>query len=421
MGKHTTGGLSALLARVAGLDVHKKVVMACLRILETDGRVHTELRHFGTMTADLEALRAWLLQAGVTHVAMESTGVFWKPVFNVLEGHMEVWLVNAQHIKKVPGRKTDVKDAEWIAQLLQCGLLRPSFVPERAQRELRDLTRHRTKLVQQRSAVVNRVQKVLEDANIKLAAVASDVLGVSGRAMVEQLIAGESDPQVLAELARRRLRGRIPDLQRALHGHVTNHHRFLLRELLAQLDFLEERIAQVSQRVEALAPRPFQDATAHLDTVPGVGVRGAQAVLSEIGTDMGRFASHKHLSSWAGQCPGNDESAGKRRSGKTPRANRWLDGTLTELARAAARKKGCYLHAQYHHLAPRRGKKRALQAVKHSLLVTFYYMLRDGRAYHDLGPDHFQRLNAAQRIRYHVRKLKALGQDVQLTPIPDAA
>jgi transposase len=421
MAKRREAGMGVLFARVAGLDVHKKTIVACVRILLDNGVVRREVRRFGTMTPDLRKLREWLGEAQVTHVAMESTGVFWKPVFNLLEGHFEVWLINAQHIKKVPGRKTDVKDAEWIAQLLQCGLIRPSFVPDRAHRQVRDLTRHRTKLVQQRNAVANRVHKVLEDANIKLGSVASDVLGVSGRAMLEAIIAGQEDAVALAELAQRQLRGKIPELQRALQGRVTEHHRFLLRELLEQYDSLERAIARVSARLVEVAPGPFREASRLLDTIPGVAERGAQAILAEIGTDMRRFPTHKNLASWAARCPGNNESAGKHKSGKPPRGNHWLDAILTEVAQAAARTKGTYFQAQYHHLAPRRGKRRAIGALKHSLLTTIYCMLRDGKPYHDLGADHFSRLNPQQRIRYHVRKLQELGQQVELTPLSDVA
>lgn len=420
--KSGPAGLQALYGRACGLDVHKKLVMACVRILDSkDGTVQSTLRKFGTMTADLMELRQWLAEQKVTHVAMESTGVYWQPVFNLLEGHFEVWVVNAQHIKKVPGRKTDMKDAEWIAQLMQCGLLRPSFVPDRQQRELRDLTRHLTKLVQQRNAVDNRIQKVLETANIKLGSVASDVLGVSGRKMIEGLLCGENDVTVLADLARSQLRGKIPELQRALEGQLTEHHRFLLRQLLGQYDFLEKEIASVSERLRAVAPPSFRAAVEQLDAITGVGERGARALLAETGTDMSRFPSHKHFASWAGRCPGNHESAGKRKTGKTPAANRHLDAVLTEMAHAAVRSKNSYFKAQYHRLAGRRGKKRAIGAVKHSLLVTIYFMLRDHKPYKDLGADYFDNLNPQQRIRYHVRRLQKLGQAVEVSPMTDAA
>ena len=397
------------------MDVHKKLVVACVRILNVkDGTVQSTLKRFGTMTADLVELRGWLAEQQVTHVAMESTGVYWQPVFNVLEGHMEVWVVNAQHIKKVPGRKTDMKDAEWIAQLLQCGLLKPSFVPDRQQRELRDLTRQQTKLVQQRNAVDNRIQKVLETANIKLGSVASDVLGVSGRKMIEALIAGEKDVGKLADLAQKSLRQKIPQLERALEGELTEHHCFLLQQLLGQYDFLEKEIARTSERLGAVAPPSFRAAVEQLDAVAGVGERGARALLAETGIDMSRFPSPKHFASWAGQCPGNRESAGKRKSGKTPEGNRHLDAVLTEMAHAAARKKDSYFRSQYHRLAGRRGKKRALGTVKHSMLVTVYFMLRDNKPYKDLGADYFDKLNPQQQIRYHVRKLKELGQQVEI-------
>jgi transposase len=391
--KSSLAGLQALYARVCGMDVHKKLVVACVRILDSkDGTVQSTLRKFGTMTADLIELRGWLAELRVTHVAMESTGIYWQPVYNLLEGHFQVWVVNAQHIKKVAGRKTDMKDAEWIAQLLQCGLLKPSFVPDRQQRELRDLTRQQTKLVQQRNAVDNRIQKVLETANIKLGSVASDVLGVSGRKMIEALIAGEKDVGKLADLAQKSLRGKIPQLERALAGELTEHHRFLLGQLLDQYDFLAKEIARTSERLGAVAPPSFRAAVEQLDEVAGVGERGARALLAETGIDMSRFPSPGHFASWAGQCPGNRESAGKRKSGKTPEGNRHLDAVLTEMAHAAARKKDSYFRSQYHRLAGRRGKKRALGAVKHSLLLTVYFMLRDNKPYKDLGADYFVEL-----------------------------
>jgi transposase len=415
-------GLQALYARVCGLDLHKKLIVACVRILNAkDGTVQSRLRKFGTMTADLRELREWLTDEKVTHVAMESTGIYWQPVFNLLEGQFKLLLINAQHLKKVPGRKTDMKDAEWIAQLLQCGLLRPSFVPDRQQRELRDLTRQQSKLVQQRNAVENRIQKVLESANIKLGSVASDVLGVSGRKIIEALLCGEKDVTALAELAQRRLRGKIPELQRALEGELTEHHLYLLRQLLAQYDFLEKQIETVSERVGAVAPGSFRAAVEQLDAVAGIGERGARALLAETGTDMSRFPTYKHLASWAGQCPGNSESAGKRKSGKTPAANRHIDAVLTEMAQAAVRTKNSYFKSQYHRLAGRRGKKRAIGAVKHSMLVTVYFMLRDHKPYKDLGVDYFDKLNPQQRIRYHVRRLQELGQEVELSPTADAA
>jgi transposase len=421
--RSVVAGLQALYARVCGLDVHKKLVVACVRILDPkEGTVQSTLRKFGTVTADLVELRQWLTELKVTHVAMESTGVYWQPVFNLLEGHFQgVWVVNAQHIKKVPGRKTDMKDAEWIAQLLQCGLLKPSFVPDRQQRELRELTRHLTKLVQQRNAVDNRIQKVLETANIKLGSVASDVLGASGRKMIEALLAGEKDVTVLADLAKHKLRGKIPELQRALEGELTDHHRYLLRQLLGQYDFLEKEIASVSERLGAVAPPSFRVAVEQVDAIPGIAERGARAVLAEIGTDMSRFPTAKHLASWAGQCPGNHESAGKRKTGKTPAANPHLDAALTEIAHGAVRTKNSYFKGLYHRVAARRGKKRAIGAVKHSILVTIYFILRHNKPYKDLGVDYFNKLNPQERIRYHVRRLQELGQQVELTAVANAA
>ena len=421
MGKQVDSGMQVIFERVCGLDVHKKVVVACMRVLSAGGRVHTEVRRFGTMTRDLLELLEWIEQAGLTHVAMESTGVFWKPIYNILEGHLQVWLVNAQHLKKVPGRKTDVSDAQWIAQLLQCGLLRPSFVPAPPQRQLRDLTRSRVRLVQQQATVTNRLHKVLEDCNIKLGAVASDVLGVSGRRMIEAIIHGEQDASVLADLALKRLRGKLPQLRLALQGLVTEHHRFLLRELLDQHDYLERKIAALTQRIEQTAPAVLQQCAELLDTVPGVARDAAQAILAEIGTNMAQFPTHKHLCSWAGRCPGNHESAGKHHSGKPAQGNKWLDAVLTQVAWAAARTKATYLNAQYHRVAPRRGKNRAIGALKHSILTAIYFMIRDQVPYKDLGPDYFTRLNPAQQTRYHIRKLEQLGHQVQLTAIPTAA
>lgn len=399
---------------VCGLDVHKKFVIACVRRVDAAGRVTREIRRFETMTRHLEALRQWLHQEGVTHVAMESTGVFWKPVMNLLEEHFEqVMVVNAQHVKNVPGRKTDVRDAEWIAQLLQCGLLRPSFVPERAQRERRELTRHRAALAQQRAAVANRIHKVLEDANIKLAAVASDVLGVSGRAMLEQLIAGEESAATLAEQARGRLREKLPQLRVALEGRVTAHHRVGLQLLLAQYDFLGAQIEALTQRVEATSSGPFEAAVALLMSAPGVGRTAAQAVVAEIGTDMAPFATADHLVSWAKVCPGNNRSAGKDKRSAPRKGNRWLRGALGQIALAASRRQGTYVHARYHRLA-RKGKARALVAVQHALLRAFYVMLTDQVPYQDLGADFFDRRNRDHLQRHHLRRLEALGFKVTL-------
>ena len=373
-----------------GLDVHKETVAACVRRVDASGRVTQEVRTFGTTTGALLKLRDWLVSQGVEAAAMESTGVFWKPIWNILEGAVKVILVNARHIKNVPGRKTDVKDCQWIGQLLQHGLLRASFVPERPQRELRDLTRQRSQLVAEQSRVSNRIHKTLEDANIKLGAVATDILGVSGRAMIRALIGGQEDPNQLAELARRRLRNKLPELREALRGHVTDHHRFMLRQLMDHLDYLDRQIAAFEQRIEELM-RPFQEAIKRLMTMPGVGLLTAQNVLAEIGTDMSRFPTDQHLASWAGMCPGNRESAGKRKSGHTNHGNRWLRTALVQAAWAASHSQRTYLAAQYRRLAGRRGKKRAIIAVGHTMLVMMYHMLREGVDYQELGPDYLDK------------------------------
>jgi transposase len=369
----------------AGLDVHKKTVVACVRRAGPDGQARRQVRTFGTMTADLIALADWLDAEGVSHVAMESTGVYWKPVFHLLEGRFEILLVNAHHIKQVPGRKTDVKDAEWIAQLLQYGLLRSSFIPPPPIRELRDLTRGRAQLVRERAGVVNRIQKVLEDANIKLASVATDVLGVSGRAMLAALISGEDDPAGLAALARGSLRGKAPELTRALRGLVTDHHRFLLRTPLTQVEQLEGLIAEYGGRIGAVSV-PFAEATTRLESIPGLGSRAAEVIVAEIGTDMGSFPTAGHLASWAGMCPGNDESAGKRRGGKTTKGSQWLRTILVQVAWSASHTKETVFAAAYRRWAKRMGKKKALVALGHKILVVIYKLLKDRIDYRELWP-----------------------------------
>jgi transposase len=366
----------------AGLDVHKKTVVACVRTVGPDGKAQAQTRTFGTMTADLLELADWLESRGARHVAMESTGVYWKPVWHLLEGRFELMLVNARHIRNVPGRKTDVKDAEWIAQLLQHGLLRPSFIPPPPVRELRDLTRQRTQLVRDRVTVVNRVQKVLEDANIKLASVATDVMGVSGRAMIGALIAGNTAADDMAELARKRLRAKLPELRQALDGRVTDHHRFQLRMLMEQVEHLEGWIAELGARIEALM-RPFEPAAKKLAMIPGVGQRVAEVIVAEVGDDMTKFASAGHLASWAGLCPGNDQSAGKRRSGKTTKGSQWLRTVLVQAAWAASHTKETIFAAAYRRWAKRMGKKKALVAVAHKILVVAYKLLKDGKDYEE--------------------------------------
>lgn len=398
-----------------GIDVHQKSLVACVRLMGTAGRVRKEVRTFATTTAALTQLGEWLQTLGVTHVALESTGVFWKPVWHILESRVTLLLVNPRDVAQVPGRKTDVSDAEWIAQLLQCGLLRGSFVPPRRIRELRDLTRRRTTLEQQRAAVINRVHKVLEDANIKLGTVATDIGGVSGRAILQALIEGQTDALALADLAKGRLRQKLASLRDALTGHVTDHHRFLLRRLMSEWRFLDDEIAAYNVHIEE-ATRPFDALLLLLDTAPGINRRTAENVLAEIGPDMTVFPSAKHLASWAAMCPGHYESAGRQTRGTIRKGNRWLRGTVVQAALAATRKKGSYAGAQFRRLAKRRGKQRAIVAVAHSLLVATYYILRDRVPYHDLGAEHFDRLAPEQLTKHYVRRLEQLGHSVRLDP-----
>lgn len=396
-----------------GLDVHKKTVVGCLRRTEGGRRVE-EVRTFGTMTRELLALADWLTSAKCTHVAMESTGVYWRPVYHVLEGTMELLLVNARHVKAVPGRKTDVRDCQWLGQLLEHGLLRGSFVPPAPIRELRELTRHRKQLVEERARKANRVGKALETANIKLGDVASDVLGVSGRAILKALVAGERDPGKLADLAKARLQKKRQSLEEALDGRFTEHHAFVLGSLLREVEFLDEQIDAFDKRIEEVT-RPFSEAIERMDGIPGVGRRSAEQIVAELGPDMAKFPTPAHAASWAGMCPGNDESAGKRRSGKTRKGNHWLRTTLVECARAAANDKDSYLSAQYRRLKARRGDKRAIVAVGHSILVAVWHMLHDGVDYHDPGADWYDRLNHTRLVRYHTKRLADLGYSVNLS------
>jgi transposase len=405
--------MDTLYPHCAGLDVHKDTVVACVRHHGSGKRARQEVRTFATNTQALEDLADWLDAEGVTHAAMESTGVYWKPVFNILEGRVAVLLVNAQHIKQVPGRKTDVADCSWIAQLLQHGLLTPSFIPPARQRELRDLTRQRAQLGSEQTAVANRIQKVLEDANIKLASVASDVLGVSGRAMLAAIIAGQEDPEVLADLARRRMRGKIPELRKALRGRVTDHHRFLLRLLLDHLDHLDALIARLNARIEELTA-PDAEALALLTTIPGVKRHTAEVLLAEVGPTVDPFPTAGQFASWAGLCPGNNESAGKRRTGRTRRGNRWLRQAVVQAGWAASHTKNTYLGARFRRVARRRGAKRALLAVGHTLLVVVYQVLKRREAYRDLGPDYYDHHQPERLTRHLVRRLEQLGHKVTL-------
>jgi transposase len=403
------------------VDVHKASVVACVIAPGAGGAPRKEVRTFGTMTADLLQLVDWLVEAGCTAVAMERTGSYGKPLYNLLEGVVEqVLVVNAAHIKQVPGRKTDVKDAEWIADLLRHGLLRASFIPDRPQRELRELTRYRTSLIRERTAEVNRVQKVLEGAHIKLAAVASDLTGVSGRAMLAALLEGSSDAAALAQLAQGKLRAKIPQLEQALVGQVGAHQRFMIAQQLVHLDTLDEIIARVSAEI-AERVSPFGEEIVQMDAVTGVGQRTAEALVAEIGVDMSRFPSADHLTAWAGLAPGTNESAGKRRSGKTRKGSPWLRAILIEAAHAAGRSKDTYLGALYRRLVARKGKKRAAVAVARRILVIVYHILRDHAPYHDLGAAYLDQRDRQAVERRLVRRLEALGYDVSLQPKEPAA
>jgi transposase len=411
--------MDVVYPRCCGLDVHKRTVVACVIVSRTRGTPHKEIRTFGTMTAELLELADWLRAQEVTHVAMESTGVYWQPIYNLLEDEFTLLLANARHIKAVPGRKTDVRDCEWVADLLRHGLLKASFVPQREQRELRELTRYRTALIRERSAEVNRLQKTLEGANIKLAAVATDVLGVSGRQMLHELVAGVSDPAVLADLARGRLREKRPQLERALAGRFGAHQRFLVAQQLAHLDDLDDILAQLSGEIESRL-RPCAAEAARLDTIPGVSQRTAEILLAELGADLNRFRSAAHLASWAGLCPGNHESAGKRHSGRTRQGNLWLRSLLVEVAQAAGRTQ-TYLGARFRRLAARKGGKKAAVAVAHKIIRIVYYLLTRQTVYQDLGVSYLDQRDRQAVERRAVRRLESLGYTVTLEPAVPAA
>ncbi len=409
--------MQVIYEHCAGLDVHKKSVVACVWNSPLTGQTARETRSFGTMTADLLALSDWLQSHAVTHVAMESTGVYWKPIYNLLEGHFELLVVNAQHVKAVPGRKTDVADAEWIGDLLRHGLMRGSFIPPQAQRELRELTRHRSNLVGRRVQAVNELQKALEGTNIKLASVVSDITGVSATAMLHGLLEGRTDRKALSDLAKGRLRAKKEQLQKALEGVLRAHHRLIIAQLLADIDFFEEQIEEVGQEV-ARRLQKDQATLDKLDGTPGINQRLAQVILAEVGTDMSRFPDANHLVSWAGLCPGNNESAGKRRSSRIRHGNQALKNALVEAAHAAAHTKETYLQSLYKRLVSKRGKKRAMIAVARSILVSIYHMLSRDSIWQDLGADYFERRNSGQIIARLTSRLQNLGYQVALTPIP---
>jgi transposase len=434
--------MQVLHERVAGLDVHKKSVVACRMLTTNKGKVAKETRTFATTTAQLLLLLDWLAAWNCTHVAMESTGEYWKPIYNILEGHLTILLVNAYHVKHVTGRKTDVQDAEWLADLLRHGLLRSSFIPPKAQRDLRDLTRQRSTLVRERASVINRLQKPLESANIKLASVISDVTGVSGRAMLDALVAGVADPTQLADLAQKRMRQKIDQLAEALEGRMREHHRFLLARYLEQLDFLDGQIAQFDAKIEQavthletvaaqatdagnggeMAPAgellTAQRALELLDSAPGINARLAEVLLAEIGFDMSRFPSARHLAFWAGVAPGNNESAGKQRSGRTRPGNPALRKALAQAAHGAARQKDSYFQALYLRLAGRRGKNRALVAVAHALVVAIYHMLKRHEPYRDPGGNYFDERKRESVVNRLVHRLEKLGYSVEVALQP---
>ena len=401
--------MDVVYEQCAALDLAKKSLVACLRLPRRQ-----EVRTFSTMTDSLLELADWLQEHGVRHVAMEATGSFWKPVYNLLEAYdFELLLVNPHEFKAVPGRKTDVKDAEWLADLLRHGLLRGSFVPERAHRELRELVRYRKSLVEERTRELNRIEKVLEGANVKLAAVASTLASKGVRDMLRALVEGETDTERLADMARGRMRSKREELARALRGAVGPHQRFMLSEQVGHLEELESRIERVSREVEERLG-PFEAPLQVLETIPGVGRKLAEALVAEVGFDMSRFPTSGHLASWAGVCPGSNESGGRRKSGRTRKGNRHLRSALVEAAHAASHARGTYLAAQYHRLASRRGKKRAALAVAHTVLVIAYHLLRDGGTYSELGANYFDELKEAKVVRRLEQRLQALGYDVTL-------
>ena len=407
--------MDVVITRCAGLDVHKATVVATVRVPGDEGRRRVVTETFGTMTPDLIALREWLQAFGVTHVALESTGVYWKPVYYVLEDAFELLLVNMRELKHVPGKKTDVQDSNWLAQLLECGLLRSSLVPPPPIRELRDITRYRVQQTRDRSQEVNRLQKVLEDAGVTLTSVLTDVMGASGRAMVEALVAGTTDPQVLADLARGQLRKKLPALQRALVGRFRPVHAFLLEQILAKIDYLDEALERLTAEIDRRVA-PFEPTLTALDTIPGIDRIGAVSLVAETGGDMTRFPSAAHLCSWAGMCPGHNESAGKRRTGKTRKANRYLRSTLIQAGVAASHKKDSALRTLYARVKGRRGHKKAVVATGHQILEIAYFVMRDGITYRELGADYFQRRGREHTARRYMRQLEALGYVVTVQP-----
>jgi transposase len=412
--------VDVIVERPAALDVHKEQVTACVRFPAPDGSRAQDVREFKTTVGGLLVLHDWLKAHGVTRVAMEATGVYWKPVWAILEDDFDCILVNARHVKNLPGRKTDVKDAEWLCQLLEAGLLAASFVPPKPIRQLRNFTRYRAAQVKERQREANRLHKAIEDTGIKLDCVVTDILGVSGRLMLDALCSGTTDPEVLADLAKGKLRSKLPALREALEGRFDAQHALLIGAILAHLDFLDEQIERLSEAIEEQL-RPFQPAVELLRTLTGIETRSAQNILAEIGTDMSVFPTAGHLASWAGRCPGNHQSAGKRKSGKTRKGSKWLDEALKHAAMGAIRTNDSYLQAQYRRLKPRIGHGRALGAVKHSILCAIWHMLKNGELYRDLGGDYFRQRDPERQTRRLVAQLERLGHAVTLEALPEAA
>jgi transposase len=412
--------MEAIIQKCCGIDVHKKSITVCL----TTGKPHEEptetVKTFSTMTRDLLACRDWLVSEGCTHVAMESTGVYWKPVFNILEDSLEIILANARNVKNVPGRKTDPNDSRWIAKLLRHGLIEGSFIPPKPIRELRDLTRYRQKLIDQKSSEINRLQKFLEDANVKLSSVVTDITGVSAQEMIQHLIQEDMTSQEMAQLAKGRLRNKIEQLEQSLEGYLSDHHRLLLRLSLQMIAFHDEAIENLNTEIDKRM-KPHQELSQRLETIPGVKKKTIETLMAEIGTDMSRFPSHSHLASWAGVSPGNNESAGKRKSGRVTHGNKWLKKTLVESAWAASKAKDSYLKARYQRLVSRRGKKRAALAVGHTILITAYHIIKEQLIYKELGADFFDRLNEQHLINRLTSRINALGYKVDIEKLPMAA